>query len=64
MKDWAAIRQRYLRDDLTVRLGGPAANLPHQIVCQPRREPRSRREHDRIDAIQKAQTLGVLKPIE
>lgn len=27
MKDWAAIRERYLRDDLPVRLGGLAANL-------------------------------------
>lgn len=27
MKDWAAIRERYMRDDLPVRLGGLAANL-------------------------------------
>ena len=27
MKDWTAIRERYLRDDLTIRLGGLAANL-------------------------------------
>ena len=27
MKDWAAIRERYLRDPLPVRLGGLAANL-------------------------------------
>jgi hypothetical protein len=27
MKDWAAIRERYLRDSLPVRLGGLAANL-------------------------------------
>ncbi len=27
MKDWAAIRERYLRDDLPIRLGGIAANL-------------------------------------
>jgi len=27
MKDWAAIRERYLRDNLPVRLGGLAANL-------------------------------------
>jgi hypothetical protein len=27
MKDWTAIRERYLRDDLPVRLGGLAANL-------------------------------------
>ena len=27
VKDWAAIQQRYLRDGLTVRLGGLAANL-------------------------------------
>ena len=27
MKDWTAIRQRYLRDGLPVRLGGLAANL-------------------------------------
>lgn len=27
MKDWKAIRERYLRDDLSVRLGGLAANL-------------------------------------
>lgn len=27
MKDWAAIRTRYLRDDVPVRLGGLAANL-------------------------------------
>lgn len=27
MKDWTAIRERYLRDDLPTRLGGLAANL-------------------------------------
>ncbi len=27
MKDWTAIRERYLRDNLPVRLGGLAANL-------------------------------------
>jgi len=27
MKDWAAIRERYLSDDLPIRLGGLAANL-------------------------------------
>ena len=27
MKDWSAIRERYMRDDLPVRLGGLAANL-------------------------------------
>ncbi|MDN5942713.1 MAG: hypothetical protein L0H94_12585 [Nitrospira sp.] len=27
MKDWIAIRERYLRDTLSVRLGGLAANL-------------------------------------
>ena len=27
MKDWGAIRERYLRDNLPVRLGGLAANL-------------------------------------
>lgn len=27
MRDWTAIRERYLRDDLPVRLGGLAANL-------------------------------------
>jgi len=27
MKDWDQIRERYLRDDLPVRLGGLAANL-------------------------------------
>ena len=27
MKDWMIIRERYLRDDLPVRLGGLAANL-------------------------------------
>jgi hypothetical protein len=27
MKDWAAIRERYLRDGLPTRLGGLAANL-------------------------------------
>lgn len=27
MKDWTAIRERYLRDKLPVRLGGLAANL-------------------------------------
>ena len=27
MKDWAQIRERYLQDDLSVRLGGLAANL-------------------------------------
>ena len=27
MKDWAVIRERYMRDDLPVRLGGLAANL-------------------------------------
>jgi hypothetical protein len=27
MKDWTAIRERYLRDTLPVRLGGLAANL-------------------------------------
>jgi len=27
MKDWAVIRERYLSDDLPVRLGGLAANL-------------------------------------
>jgi len=26
-KDWSTIRERYLRDDLPVRLGGLAANL-------------------------------------
>jgi hypothetical protein len=27
MKDWTPIRERYMRDPLTVRLGGLAANL-------------------------------------
>ena len=27
MKNWAAIRERYLRDSLPIRLGGLAANL-------------------------------------
>jgi hypothetical protein len=27
MRDWTAIRERYLRDDLSIRLGGLAANL-------------------------------------
>lgn len=27
MKDWIAIRERYLRDNLAIRLGGLAANL-------------------------------------
>ncbi len=27
MKDWKAIRERYMRDNLPVRLGGLAANL-------------------------------------
>ena len=27
MKDWTQIKERYLRDDLPVRLGGLAANL-------------------------------------
>ena len=27
MKDWSRIRERYLRDDLPVRLGGLAANF-------------------------------------
>ena len=27
MKDWTGIRERYLRDELPVRLGGLAANL-------------------------------------
>jgi hypothetical protein len=27
MKDWSSIRERYLRDDLPIRLGGLAANL-------------------------------------
>ncbi len=27
MKDWTQIKERYLRDDLSVRLGGLAANL-------------------------------------
>lgn len=27
MKDWTAIRERYLRDDVSTRLGGLAANL-------------------------------------
>ena len=27
MKDWTAIRERYLRDNVPVRLGGLAANL-------------------------------------
>jgi len=27
MKDWTKIQERYLRDDLSVRLGGLAANL-------------------------------------
>ena len=27
MKDWAVIRERYLSDDLPIRLGGLAANL-------------------------------------
>jgi hypothetical protein len=27
MRDWSQIRQRYLRDDVPVRLGGLAANL-------------------------------------
>lgn len=27
MRDWTAIRERYLRDNLPVRLGGLAANL-------------------------------------
>ncbi len=31
MRDWAAIRERYLRDELPVRLGGLAANLARVI---------------------------------
>jgi hypothetical protein len=27
MKDWTVIRERYMRDDLPVRLGGLAANM-------------------------------------
>jgi hypothetical protein len=27
MKDWTSIRERYLRDNLSIRLGGLAANL-------------------------------------
>jgi len=27
MKDWSALRERYLRDEVSVRLGGLAANL-------------------------------------
>ena len=27
MKDWTTIRERFLRDDISVRLGGLAANL-------------------------------------
>jgi hypothetical protein len=27
MKDWTAIRERYMKDELSVRLGGLAANL-------------------------------------
>lgn len=27
MKDWTAIRERYLRDNVSIRLGGLAANL-------------------------------------
>jgi hypothetical protein len=27
MKDWTALRERYLRDEIPVRLGGLAANL-------------------------------------
>lgn len=27
MKDWTVIRERYLRDDVSIRLGGLAANL-------------------------------------
>ena len=27
MKDWTVIRERYLRDDVAIRLGGLAANL-------------------------------------
>lgn len=27
MKNWSSIRERYLRDDLPIRLGGLAANL-------------------------------------
>ena len=27
MKDWSARRERYLRDDVSIRLGGLAANL-------------------------------------
>ena len=27
MKDWTAVRERYLRDDVPIRLGGLAANL-------------------------------------
>jgi hypothetical protein len=27
MKDWSAIKERYMRDELPVRLGGLAANL-------------------------------------
>jgi hypothetical protein len=27
MKDWTGIRQRYMQDDLAIRLGGLAANL-------------------------------------
>jgi hypothetical protein len=27
MKDWALLRQRYLQDDVPIRLGGLAANL-------------------------------------
>lgn len=27
MRDWTALRERYLRDELSIRLGGLAANL-------------------------------------
>ena len=40
MRDWAGIRERYLRDDLPVRLGGLAANLAR--VCSFSRNPVNR----------------------
>ena len=33
MKDWTSIRDRYLRDNLPVRLGGLAANLSRIKSC-------------------------------
>ncbi|HSD83407.1 MAG TPA: hypothetical protein VLG46_06095 [Anaerolineae bacterium] len=41
MKDYAAIRQRYLRDDLPVRLGGLAANLRRIKLAANRDENRA-----------------------